>query len=398
MKYSIKSIFNNLINYLILVTIFIGISVFMLIDYDNSYAKINTLFSQKEIVNSIDKLSLDDIELSLIKLSGQGAQLQDNTKKLRNLYEYNFAEKYIIMNSHVYLADLDKLDSLVVAFNKKANDYYSISSINKKENEEKKIELQISKNSLLSHIDLLLLRASAYDKLKFDIHKDISFAEFIIVLLVTFWYRKKLKLVYKDLEYLYNTEQKGYIVSTKEADSIAMRMKRKPISSENPAMIDPLTGINNLRGLMNSYSEKKGMKDNSYTSVTVFEIDNFSENNKKYPQEFIDGVLKKIAFSLSLNEQATDVIGRTDSEQFTVILSRKNKEESFRDMDIIRKSISELNFNGEVKITISGGYIIKPNNTNLEEAIKQAKAIMLYAQKAGGDRISQIRDVAHSEL
>ncbi len=370
----------------------------MLIDYDNSYAKTSTLFNQKEIINSIDKLSLDDIELSLIKLSGQGAQLQDNTKKLRNLYEYNFAEKYIIMNSHVYLADLDKLDSLVVAFNKKANDYYSISSINKKENEEKKIELQISKNSLLSHIDLLLLRASAYDKLKFDIHKDISFAEFIIVLLVTFWYRKKLKLVYKDLEYLYNTEQKGYIVSTKEADSIAMRMKRKPISSENPAMIDPLTGINNLRGLMNSYSEKKGMKDNSYTSVTVFEIDNFSKNNKKYPQEFIDGVLKKIAFSLSLNEQATDVIGRTDSEQFTVILSRQNKEESFRDMDIIRKSISELNFNGEVKITISGGYIIKPNNTNLEEAIKQAKAIMLYAQKAGGDRISQIRDVAHSEL
>lgn len=205
-------------------------------------------------------------------------------------------------------------------------------------------------------------------------------------------------MVYRDLEYLYNTEQKGYIISTKEVDSIAMRMKRKPISSDNSAMIDSVTGINNLRGLMNSYAEKKGMRDNSYTSVTVFEIDNFSKNNKGYSQEFIDGVLKKIAFSLSLHEQVADVIGRTDREQFTVILSRQSKEESFKDMDIIRQSISELNFNGETRITISGGYIIKPNNINLEEAIKQAKRVMNHAQEAGGDRISQIRDMAHSEL
>lgn len=370
----------------------------MSVDYDNSYTKINNLYNQKNIINSLNNLSIDDIELSLIKLNGQGAQLQDDTKKLRSMYEYNFAEKYILMNSSVYLADLDKLDSLILLFNKNASDYYSASATVKKDNEDKKMRLQASTKSLLEHIDIMIFRALSYNKLKFDIHKNISYAEFAILLAVTFWYRKRLKLVYMDLQYLYSVEQKGYAVFTEEVDSIAMRMKRKPVSSENPAMIDSVTGINNLKGLMNSYAEKKGMKDHNYTSVTVFEVDNFSKSDKKYPQEFTDSVLKKIAFSLSLHEQATDVIAITNNNQFVVVFSRQKKEESFKEMDIIRQSISELNFNREVKITISGGYIIKPNNINLEEAIRQAKDVMYYAQKVGGNRISQIKDVAHSEL
>lgn len=381
-----------------MITIFTGVTVFMSVDYDNSYTKINNLYNQKNIINSLNNLSIDDIELSLIKLNGQGAQLQDDTKKLRSMYEYNLAEKYILMNSSVYLADLDKLDSLILLFNKNASDYYSASTTVKKDIEDKKTILQASTKSLLEHIDLMIFRALSYNKLKFDIHKNISYAEFAILLVVTFWYRKRLKLIYTDLQYLYSVEQRGYTVFTEEVDSIAMRMKRKPVSSENPTMIDSATGINNLKGLMNSYAEKKGMKDSNYTSVTVFEVDNFSKNSKKYPQEFTDSVLKKIAFLLSLHEQATDVIAITNNNQFVVVLSRQKKEESFKEMDIIRQSISELNFNDEVKITISGGYIIKPNNINLEEAMRQAKDVMYHAQKAGGNRISQIKDVAHSEL
>lgn len=370
----------------------------MSMDYDNSYTKIDNLLNQKKVINSLNNLPIDDIELSLIRLNGQGGQLQDDSKKLRNLYEFDFAEKYILMNSDVYFADLDKLDSLIVSFNKNANDYYSIGTTDKKESEARKVKLQISTSSLLEHIDSVISRAISYNKSKFDIHKNVSYAEFAIILFITFWYRKRLKLIYRDLQYLNGNEQKGYIVFTEEVDSITMKMKRKPISAENPEMIDLVTGINNTKGLMNSYAEKKGMKDNNFTSVTIFEIDNFSTNNKRYSQEFINGALKKIAFSLSLHEQATDVIARTDQNQFTIVLSRQNKEESFKEMDIIRQNISELNFNGEIKITISGGYIIKPNNTNLEEAIRQAKKIMYYAQKAGGNRISQIKDVAQSEL
>ncbi len=125
------------------------------------------------------------------------------------------------------------------------------------------------------------------------------------------------------------------------------------------------------------YSQKKNLKDGNFTSVTVLEIDNFSKANRQYPQELTQAILKKVAFTLSLFEQATDVVARTDYNQFTLIISRPTKEQCFKELELIRQSISEIKFklpNGEyVNITVSGGFIIKPTNKMLNDAIKQAK-------------------------
>ena len=87
--------------------------------------------------------------------------------------------------------------------------------------------------------------------------------------------------------------------------------------------------------------------------------------------------MKKIAYTISLYEQPVDVIARTDYNQYTIILSRPSKEQCFKDADLIRESIADLKFNvpnvGTERITVTGGHIIKPNNTALDEAIKQAK-------------------------
>jgi diguanylate cyclase (GGDEF)-like protein len=154
--------------------------------------------------------------------------------------------------------------------------------------------------------------------------------------------------------------------------------------------------------MLSSYSSKKGMKDSNFTSVTVFEIDNFSKQKRAFSQEFTQAILKKVAFTISLHEQATDVIARTDYNQFTVILSRASKEQSFKDVDIIRQSISEIKFKvpggDSTTITTSGGFIIKPNNLHLDEAIRKAKEVLIHAKKNGKNTISQIRDLAEHEL
>ena len=164
-------------------------------------------------------------------------------------------------------------------------------------------------------------------------------------------------------------------------------------------MIDQVTSINNAKGMVSSYAEKKGMKDSNFTSVTTFEIDNFSKSNRAFSQELTQAILKKVAFTISLHEQATDVIARTDYNQFTVILSRPSKEQSFKDVDIIKQSVSELKFNvpdkGTANITVSGGFVIKPNNTHLDEAIKSSKEILKFAKEHGRNRVAQVRDVAN---
>ncbi|MBW6487652.1 diguanylate cyclase [Sulfurimonas sp.] len=399
MKNSIKAIFKNLSMFLIAAAVFTAFGVLAALDHSSSYTKIDNLESQKKIVSEIINLPTDNLELSLIKLNGKTTQLQYDTDKLRSLYEYSFTERFILLNSKEYLDDLSILYSLIRKFNLSANEYYNDK---RGDIELKQSELKQNAEVIKEHLNYIIFKAISYDKAKFNIHKNVTYFAFITILLAALWYRKQLDLIYKDLEFLNNPNLTQYDTFSHEADSISLRMKRKPVVFENPAMLDAVTGINNLKGMMNSYAEKKGMKENNFTSVTVFEVDNFSKTNKVYSQELAQSILKKIAFSMSLYQQTADVIARTDYNQFTIILSRPSKEQSFKDAEEIRKSISELKINspelGDIEITLSGGHIIKPKNITLEEAIRQAKKVLLHSQKTGKNKISQVKDLAQSEL
>jgi diguanylate cyclase (GGDEF)-like protein len=399
MKNSIKAIFKNLSMFLIAAAVFAAFGVLAALDHSSSYTKIDNLNNQKKVVSEILNLPTDNLELSLIKLSGKTTQLQYDTDNLRSSYDYSFTERFVLLNSKEYLDDLSVLDSLIRKFNLSANEYYNNrrGDIELKEN-----TLKQNAEVLKEHLNSIIFKAISYDKAKFNIHKNVTYFAFIVILLAALFFRKQLELIYKDLEFLNNANIVQYDTFSHEADSISLRIKRKPVVSENPAMLDAVTGINNLKGMMNSYAEKKGIKESNFTSVTVFEVDNFSKTNKAYSQELTQTILKKIAFSISLHQQAADVVARTDYNQFTVILSRPSKDQSFKDAEEIRKSISELKIStpelGDIEITLSGGHVVKPNNTTLEEAIRQAKKVLLHSQKTGKNKISQVKDVAQSEL
>jgi diguanylate cyclase (GGDEF)-like protein len=225
-----------------------------------------------------------------------------------------------------------------------------------------------------------------------------------LVFFATIWYRRRLNYIYKDIEYLYQIDKgkKSHEIFSLEADAISLRMNRKSVTTDNASMIDPVTGINNHKGMLNTYSTKKGLKDSNFTSVTILEIDNFSKSRRTFSQEITQAMLKKVAYTISLHELPIDVIARTDYNQFTLILSRPSKEQSFKDVELIRQSISELKFNipnkGPTNITVSGGFVIKPNNTNLDEALKQAYEILKYAKTTGINKILQTRDLAERDM
>lgn len=397
MKHSIKNIFKNLSTFFIFATVFAGFGVVVAIEHTSSYKKVENLANQRIIISEILNLSKENPEISLIELQGKTTQLKYDVEKLYSLYEYSLIEKFIL-NSKEYLSDLDILDKLRADFTKKANNYYKdTTDLNLNKN-----ELQESFNSLNNHVNNIIIKSIYYDQAKFNIHQKVTYFAFIIILIASLWYRKRLALIYKDLEFLNNINLQGHNTFSQEAESISLKIRRKPVIAENPIMLDAVTGINNQKGMMNSYAERKGIKDSNFTSVTVFEVDNFSKTNKAYSQELTQSILKKIAFSISLHQQATDVVARTDYNQFTVILSRGTKDQLFKDADDIRCSIFELKLNstevGDVKVSLCGGHVLKPNNISLEEAIRQAKKILLHAQKNSKNRISQVKDLAHSEL
>lgn len=398
MKHSVKNIFRNLLLSLGVAVIIAAVGVLVALDHASSYKKIDTLTNQKALASEILNLSKENLELSFIQLEGKKTQLRYDIEKLHSIYQQSFVERFIISNSKEYLADLDALELLRADFVKKANTYFE----GKKDEEVKIAELTVSYNSYKNYIDTIIIKSLSYDQVKFNIQRWIIILVFATILIIAIWYRKRLSLIYKDLEFLNSVNFGHYDTFSQEVDAVLLKIKRKPTTSENPSMTDALTGINNLKGLMGAYAEKKETKDGAVTSVTVFEVDNFSASNKPYSQELTQSILKKIAFSVSLHRQATDIIARTDHNQFTVIFSRPNKEQLLKSVQNICKSIAELKISspelGKIEVTLSGGHVIKPKNLSLAEAIRQAKKILSHAQKNGKNRIFQTKDVAQNEL
>ena len=403
MKHSIKKIFTALNTYLFFVLLISFVAMMLTLEQQLSFEKVNNLNKQKEIIKSLTNLKKDDIELALIQFNGKSTQLHQEIDKLKNFYKYDYTDKFIFSHEKEYLNDLDKLSQLTTSFNEAAHQYYVDNQDSKKE----KIAEETLHNSFLSitnYINSLLLKNIQYNQEKFNLIKIATIVVFILIFLATIWYRKKLFSIYKDIEFLYQIDKNkiAHEIYTLEADAISMRMNRKTVTTDNPTMIDSVTGINNYKGMINSYSNKKNLKDSNFTSVTILEIDNFSKSRRAFSQELTQTILKKIAYTISLHEQPVDVIARTDYNQFTLVFSRHSKEQAFKDMELIRQSIEELKFNiankGPVVITVSGGFIIKPNNTNLDEATRQAKEILQYAKTTGTNRILQTRDLAEKEI
>lgn len=396
MKFSIDGVFKNIKIYFVIMTVFLALISFIELNRQTSFDKIQYLEEQKVLVTKIYKLGRDDLDYSLINAQGIGAQLKTNLSFLRSMTTNDFFGNILGLN-HEYNNKIEKLSLLEDAYISSANNYYQ----KKDENIAQKLdELTSSKISLIHQLNEMIVSNIDEDYKKFSITQWIIYATLFLMLAGTWFYSRKLTLIYEDIRSLFAVggERPPESIQTQEVNTIKMRMVRKPSLSQNPSMIDPVTDIKNYKGMIQAYSEKKGIKENNYTSVCVFEIDNFRELEKNLSKEYTQSVLKKISFILSLYEQPTDVIARIEYDQFAVILSRETKNKAFDDCDAMRKSINETVFNnpqgGTITFTLSGGLFMKPNNKSLEDAIKQAKEILQTAKANGKNRIAQIRDHA----
>ena len=402
MKHSIKKIFQNLNAYFSFIIVISFITLILIVEQNLSFQKVDILNKQKSIITQLTKIDRDDTELALIEFNGKSNQLNFEIENLRSLYAYDYTDKYIFNNASHYLKDLNTLTQLTQKFNEVTRKFYTQADTKQESANAAAVEKMY--HTINDHINNILLTSIEYNQKKFQMIEKVVLIIFAINIFFSVWFRKRLTHIYKDLEYLTHVDRNklDYKIFSIEADAISMRMHRKSTTADNPSMLDPVTGINNYKGMVSAYSQKKNLKDSNFTSVTIIEIVNFSKSKRAFSQEATQSMLKKIAYTISLHEQAIDVIARTDYNQFTLIFSRPSKEQAFKDMELIRQSIEELKFNipekGNITITINGGFVIKPNNTNLEEAMRQAKEILAYAKETGANRILQVRDLAERDM
>jgi len=397
MRQSIRKIFTNLNIYMIIVLIISVLSALLVLEHGLSFDKVNNLNKQKEITLALTKLDKKNITLSKIEFNSKSRKLLADTELLKTNFDYDFTGKIFLDIEQEYMDDLNKLQTLTSKFNTIAGGYYSEDMTLQ---EEKLQNLIQSQEELNAYINTIILKNITYDEKKYYFIRNLSILSMLFILLGTFWYRNRIQSIYNDIRFLFTIEKdknkQSYQVFSEEVDAISLRMKRKSVTLDNPEMLDPVTDIYNYKGLVGAYNNKKTNNESNHIAVAILEIDSFSKSNRAFAQETTQAMLKKTAFTISLHEQPTDIVARTDYNQFTVILSRVNKKQLFTDLDVMRQSIEEIKFhtpNGNANITISGGMMVKTTKVTLEDAIKKAKEVLVHAKARGGNRISQTQDL-----
>lgn len=143
---------------------------------------------------------------------------------------------------------------------------------------------------------------------------------------------------------------------------------------------DPLTQLHNRR-ILASFHEQAG------DLLLLMDIDNFKQINDTYGHDTGDAVLVEVARRLTAASRSADLVARWGGEEFLLVM--RGVETASLDL-LIKKMLRAVTSEPveSIRITISGGAVLIPDNAqSWEQALKQADALLYDAKKHGRKHI-----------
>lgn len=159
----------------------------------------------------------------------------------------------------------------------------------------------------------------------------------------------------------------------------------------NAAYRDPLTGLENRRGL---HEKEKGREASRKPfSLLMLDIDHFKKLNDTYGHIVGDEVLKQVAAHLRERTRAHDIVSRWGGEEFVVVFKDTDPQDildKFYDKEDRR---SEIHFEVEaegrtIPVTLSGGLTSFGAGEDLRETIIRADRALYASKENGRNRIT----------
>ena len=172
--------------------------------------------------------------------------------------------------------------------------------------------------------------------------------------------------------------------------AVIMRvLKIQHIELQRLASTDTLTGVSNrsqfhvtLETIIQQHS-----RSSVPMSLVLFDLDWFKRINDDYGHLAGDDVLSTIGHLLQEKCRATDHSFRLGGEEFIVTLYNANQQQAMIVAEGLRKSISELEFTSDLKITASFGVTELQTDDNVTSWMKRADQALYKAKNNGRNRV-----------
>jgi diguanylate cyclase (GGDEF)-like protein len=174
---------------------------------------------------------------------------------------------------------------------------------------------------------------------------------------------------------------------------MAMAKERAAFVHKAAAMVDPLTGLWNRRGLMSENEPFFPMsgKPAQETAVLLIDLDNFKSINDRFGHAFGDRVLQIFAATACNAVRSSDFVGRLGGEEFAVVLHGLASERALVVAERIRNAFAEeaeVVEGHTVGATLSVGLAIYDGSTiGFTELLWRADRALYRAKEAGRNRV-----------
>ncbi len=391
MHISIRKVFFNLRMMLLLLGAGVSLLTLQLFHISHYGDRLGALKNQHLLIDKIISSDMRDPGMAAIHINGAVSEI---TLSVKLSGEEALFDSFI--NSNEEQASL--LRSLALSsqtFQDHALIWSESSSAGADSNRER---MMSARSAYLSDIDRMVDYQIHIINESIATAKMTSLFVFCVGLGVFLFYSYRLRQIYRDIHRVCSVDVPGRKKEayTREIDYVLKRLSRQSAAASSaPSLTHPLSGLNNEKGLMTALNSKKTGRGGSSVFLCLFEIDGYAERIAPLSDEDRGKMLKKIGEIVSLYEQPLDAIGHTEGDRIVFVLTRNAKQAALDECEDIVRLVEAAAFptsRGEMRITLSAGFLLKTPNKNIEESIEYALKLLEKARENGGNRVAQLRD------
>ncbi|MBK7455597.1 MAG: PAS domain S-box protein [Anaerolineales bacterium] len=174
-------------------------------------------------------------------------------------------------------------------------------------------------------------------------------------------------------------------------EAVNLALQTSLVREQELARIDPLTGINNRRCLLESAEHEFEVAARYQRPLTVlmFDVDHFKKVNDTFGHAVGDQMLQEVTRIAGRELRTADILGRYGGEEFIIILPMTRSEQAYALAERIREGVAAIALptpKGDVCVTLSIGIVeISPAET-VEDAFRRADQAMYDAKQKGRNR------------
>ena len=162
------------------------------------------------------------------------------------------------------------------------------------------------------------------------------------------------------------------------------------LASRGEAVVDPLTGLFNRKGLRLRFEEAAAQARvlDQPVSVVMCDLDHFKTVNDTYGHERGDAVLRAAADALRATLRSLDLVYRIGGEEFLVLLPGRDEHAAMRVAQRLVEGVGREPLDG-LRVTMSAGCSsARGADVDYARQLREADTA-LYAAKAGGRNQAQ---------